>query len=112
MSDIETEQTKLRCEGWRRYGGAFTLGPPRWKQCKNDAEFLLTIEQDGEILKDSPACMECWKEGIEKGIKQISAVPVDISQDITSTQDKDRPLQVVETKFITKKNDARPQKED
>jgi hypothetical protein len=23
-----------RCEGWRRYGGAFTLGPVHWEQCE------------------------------------------------------------------------------
>lgn len=68
--------TKTRCDGWRRYGGAFTLGPVKWEQCKNDATVLLTIEQDGEVLKDSPACAECWKEGREKGIKQLEAKPI------------------------------------
>jgi len=37
---------------------------------------LLTIEQNGEILKDSPACAECWEEGRKAGIKQIEAKPV------------------------------------
>jgi len=65
-----------RCEGYRRYGGAFTLGPVRWEQCHNTATVLLTIEQNGEILKDSPACAECWEEGRKAGIKQIEAKPI------------------------------------
>ena len=68
--------TKTRCEGWRRYGGAFTLGRPQWEQCKSDAVVLLTVEQDGKVLKDSPACADCWKEGQKAGIKQIEAKPI------------------------------------
>lgn len=66
----------LRCEGWRRYGGAFNFGPPRWVQCANNAIVLLTVEQDGQITRDSPACSHCWEEGISRGIKQIAATPL------------------------------------
>lgn len=66
----------IRCDGWRRHGGAFTIGRPVWSQCENDATVLLTIEQEGKVLTDSPACAECWAEGIERGIKQLSAKPI------------------------------------
>lgn len=72
----ETPPSAPRCEGHRRYGGAFTLGPVKWEQCRNTATVLLTVEQNGQILKDSPACAECWEEGRRAGIKQIDAKPI------------------------------------
>lgn len=65
-----------QCDGRRRYGGAFTLGPPRWEQCTNAATVLLTLEQDGETLTDSPACATCWAESRQTGLKQIDAKPI------------------------------------
>lgn len=61
-----------RCEGWRRTGGAFTLGPVRWDQCENDGYVLLEV--DG---KKMPACAECWKECRDKGvvIQSVSPIP-------------------------------------
>ena len=70
-----TEQQKPRCEGWRRYGGAFTFGPVRWEQCKNLAVVTLTVVQDG-ITQDMPACMVCWQEALSNGIKVEAAVPI------------------------------------
>ena len=65
----------MRCEGWRRYGGAFTLGPPEWRQCENEAVVMLTVEQ--EAVSKLPACGECWKEGIEKGITILKVEPIE-----------------------------------
>ncbi len=45
MSDKKSKP--VRCEGWRRYGGAFTLGSPRWEQCGNDATVMLEITHPG-----------------------------------------------------------------
>lgn len=64
-----------QCEGWRRYGGVFTLGPVRWEQCKNTAVVILTVTQDGET-KDFPACGKCWNECLERGMAVGKAVPV------------------------------------
>lgn len=66
----------MRCEGWRRFGGAFTLGPVRWEQCKNDAIVSIKVKQDdGEGI--FPACKTCWKEAIaNKDIKIIEVVPL------------------------------------
>lgn len=76
-SDADSSAKKApRCEGWRRHGGAFTFGPVRWEQCRNDAVVLLTVEQGGEVLKDSPACAVCWEEGRSRGIKQLDAKPI------------------------------------
>jgi hypothetical protein len=56
-----------RCEGWRRRGGAFTLGPVSWEQCKADAVALLTVKQDGEV-STLPGCFQCWDECSATGI--------------------------------------------
>jgi len=64
----------MRCEGYRRYGGAFTLGPVKWEQCKNDAIAIIECSQDGET-KEFPACTECWNEAIEKGIPITKSRP-------------------------------------
>jgi len=67
----------MRCEGWRRYGGAFTLGPVTWKQCEEEAVVSIKVKQDGEI-STFPACMVCWKEAINtKEIEVIEAIPLD-----------------------------------
>jgi len=66
----------VRCEGFRRYGGAFTLGPVRWEQCKEKATVQLRIKQDGK-KQSFPACDTCWREAERtKGMKVISASPV------------------------------------
>jgi hypothetical protein len=50
----------MKCEGWHRHGGAFTLGPVTWRQCKNEATVLLTVKQDGKT-RTWPACNTCWE---------------------------------------------------
>lgn len=61
----------MRCEGWRRYGGAFTLGPVKWVRCEEDAIVVLEVQQ-GEVQK-IPSCVKCWNEAKENGIKILSA---------------------------------------
>ncbi len=66
----------MQCEGWRRRGGAFSLGPVTWEQCKNDATVNIEVKQEGEV-STLPGCQECWKECIaNKGIEVISATPI------------------------------------
>lgn len=74
---MKTAKT-VRCEGWRRYGGAFTFGPVRWEQCKNDAVVNLKVRQEGEV-QEMPGCMECWNEAIENSgkIEILEAKPID-----------------------------------
>lgn len=62
-----------RCEGWRRYGGAFSFGIPKWEQCKKDAVVTLTVK--GETTK-FPACLECWKEAKDRGNEIEAAEPI------------------------------------
>jgi len=57
-----------RCEGYRRYGGVFSLGPVTWAQCSEEAVVMITVTQDGET-KSFPACFTCWHEALETGIK-------------------------------------------
>jgi hypothetical protein len=64
----------MRCEGWRRYGGCFTIGPVKWEQCKNEAIVMLEVEQ--EKVETLPACLDCWNESLKKGIKIISVTPI------------------------------------
>lgn len=64
-----------RCEGRRRYGGAFTLGPVRWEQCKEDATVTLKCEDCGTV-DTLPFCQVCWDEGLRCGIKIIEAKPI------------------------------------
>lgn len=64
----------MRCEGWRRYGGAFSFGPPVWRQCENEAIVVLTVEQ--EKIEELPACLECWNEARERDIKIWRAEPL------------------------------------
>jgi len=63
-----------RCEGWRRRGGTFTLGPVTWEQCDNNAIVNLTVVQEKE--ETLPACKVCWQEAIDKGITIKSAIPL------------------------------------
>jgi len=67
----------MQCEGWRRTGGAFTLGPVKWEQCTNDAIVTIEVTQDGKTEK-MPACLKCWNEAIETGIKISEVLPVAI----------------------------------
>jgi len=64
------------CEGWRRYGGAFTLGPVQWMQYQNEAVVIIKIKQQ-DRESSLPACMVCWQEGLDnKHIEIISVTPI------------------------------------
>jgi hypothetical protein len=64
-----------RCEGWRRYGGAFSLGPAHWEQCELPAIVKLTVRQDGKTAT-MPACKKCWQECLDNKIKILKAEPL------------------------------------
>ena len=64
----------MRCEGWRRRGGVFTLGPVKWSQCENDAIVALRVKQETE--QELPSCMKCWREAVERGIDILKSHPL------------------------------------
>ena len=75
MSDL-TCDCAPRCEGFRRYGGAFSLGPVKWEQCRETATVMLTVVQDGET-QTMPAGPVCWEEARNtKGIAIKDAKPI------------------------------------
>jgi hypothetical protein len=79
MSQTKTKPAakKVRCEGWRRYGGAFTLGPVTWEQCKETATVMLTCKQFLEPTKTLPACHHCWREAsATTGIQILKVEPI------------------------------------
>lgn len=57
----------MRCQGYTRRGGFMSLGPVYWSQCKNDAEFILTVTQDG-VDQSFPACSSCRDACTQYGI--------------------------------------------
>lgn len=65
----------MRCEGWTRRGGAFTLGPVEWVQCDEEAVVMVNCTQEGET-KDFPACMSCWERAITYPIKINKVIPL------------------------------------
>lgn len=65
----------MRCEGWRRIGGAFGMGLPVWSQCENEASVEITATQDGQT-KTFPACQVCCEEAVEHGIEIVSVRPI------------------------------------
>jgi len=67
----------MRCEGWRRHGGIFTLGPVEWEQCSSEAVMLLTVVQAGKITEDLPSCEACRQECQDRGIDILSTKPID-----------------------------------
>lgn len=71
---MKTKKAKNRCEGWRRFGGAFTLGPVRWEQCKETGTVMLKTNQGGAVTT-LPACPKCWAEAVENKIV-IEATPI------------------------------------
>ena len=72
----------MQCEGWIRRGGAFTLGPVSWEQCKSDGIVILKIRQkiDKPKIQSLPACQECWTKvkdnKSDNGAKIISVEPL------------------------------------
>ena len=67
----------MRCEGYRRRGGAFTLGPVKWEQCEEEAAVRLTVKQDNKVSQ-FPACMVCWNEAIATAIEIQAVVPLPV----------------------------------
>jgi hypothetical protein len=66
-----------RCEGWRRYGGAFTLGPVHWEQCEAQGIVRLKFKDaDTGKVRTLPACKECWAECLATGVTIIEAKPI------------------------------------
>ena len=64
----------MRCEGWRRYGGAFSIGLPEWRQCDNDGIALIKTTNNDKPL---PCCNICWNE-IKKNeiiIESVEPIP-------------------------------------
>ncbi len=74
----------MRCEGWTLPGSFMTLGPRTWRQCENEAIVILEVKQ--EKIEKQPACMDCWKRGVKKGIEILSVEPVDASNPIEPVQ--------------------------
>ena len=74
----------MRCEGYTRHGGAFTLGPITWVQCKKEAIVNITATQDGKT-ETFPMCADCWKKGIDNGIEILSVVPIIEQESPTGT---------------------------
>ena len=75
--------TNMRCEGWTKHGGAFSLGRPEWRQCKNDAVIILSGTQskcNGTNKRERfsmPACMDCWiKAQTTNHMKIKNAIPI------------------------------------
>ena len=64
-----------RCEGYRRYGGAFTLGPVRWQQCRKQAIVRITVVQE-EGEGTFPACMTCWNEAKARNVEIKNVEPI------------------------------------
>lgn len=77
----------MRCEGWRRNGGAFTLGPVTWKQCENEAVVILEVVQDGKV-ESLPGCATCWQECIDSGIQINSSRPTQHAPDVANVTAK------------------------
>lgn len=69
------KKTVKRCEGWRRHGGAFSLGPVSWHQCENNATVMLTVKQNDET-QTLPSCQTCWAEVIENKIEITASRPI------------------------------------
>jgi hypothetical protein len=65
----------MRCEGWRRTGGAFTFGPVKWEQCTEDAIVNLVVTQKDK-QETLPACKTCWQECIDNKIEINEAKPI------------------------------------
>lgn len=78
----------MRCEGWRRYGGAFTLGPVHWEQCKEEATVILNLKQKGKV-QELPSCSTCWAEAMHHPeIRVIDAIPITRKKGQTYGQNK------------------------
>lgn len=67
-----------QCQGWRRYGGAFTFGPVKWEQCKDMPTVMLKVKQGGKT-EEMLACPACWQESIANQLEIVGATPINLS---------------------------------
>jgi hypothetical protein len=76
---VEEVPAHIRCQGWVRHGGVFTLGPVEWRQCKEPGVVELTVKEEGKKeQRKLPACINCWRQTmVQEGIKIISVVPME-----------------------------------
>lgn len=74
---LHKKVTQHACEGYRRYGGAFTLGPVRWEPCTEPAVVKLRLTQDGKA-KVCYACKVCWDE-----CKSTPGITIFVAEPIT-----------------------------
>lgn len=72
------KKIKKQCEGWRRYGGAFTMGPVTWEQCKEKATVMVEGKNHDETLyKTLPMCDTCLREAqTTTGVKVRKITPI------------------------------------
>lgn len=75
---MKKKTKKLQCEGWRRYGGAFTFGPVTWKQCEEKATVMVEGKNAQETLyKTIPMCDTCLREAQTTiGVKVRKVEPI------------------------------------
>ena len=67
----------MRCKGFVRHGGIFTLGMAEWKQCEANATVMIKFKQNDEEINTLPSCNECWQRIINSDfIKIISTEPM------------------------------------
>ena len=64
----------MRCEGWTRKGGIFTLGPVTWHQCENEATVMIKFKQGDEDITTLPGCPKCWQKCIDADNIEILSV--------------------------------------
>jgi len=50
---------KYKCAGKRRFGGAFTMGIPEWRDCPDEPTMAVVLEGQEEAM---PCCINCMKE--------------------------------------------------
>jgi hypothetical protein len=62
---------KLKCKGFRRYGGVFSLGPVKWEQCKATPTVMIKVKN---VKETQPACNHCWQELIDSDEQEIESV--------------------------------------
>tara|TARA_Y100000310_G_scaffold56232_1_gene51603 strand:+ start:31532 stop:31816 length:285 start_codon:yes stop_codon:yes gene_type:complete len=59
LAEVGLSMSDLKCNGYRRYGGAFTLGNPEWEKCRETPTVMIKVKN---VKKAMPACPHCWQE--------------------------------------------------
>lgn len=76
-----------RCEGYKRVGGVFTMGPVQWVQCTNDAIVRLRATQEGRT-RTYPACKACHGRAVEAEITIVAVLPLKQAKKTTKKKAK------------------------